>query len=499
MITVCSLLTLQLLFASDNAVTRCLYSFKNVEEYTFERPATPLPKTHTELPQFTAETGYLYGTSLGGWLVMEINPVQRTLQSGLDVRPQWMFDQLSASSELDFVSGLREAVSDGYAIHTMRNHWSGYLPDDVLDAMAGLGINAVRIPVGYWIVDAPVGGSSPLEYGFNPEGFVTGGLNHLSQMLYKLKARGVVALLDMHALPCNSACVSDGMNCAAPLAYDDKAPIGDIKRCDGQVYPTLRRREGHWRDVSVEAVSKLAAWVRDLPDDLAGVVVAVQLANEPALNSGGFDAMIKEFYTEALHAARENLPSLPLVLSFIPPNDYAVPAFLNSLMAGGGGQLLADHHWYLNWAGPEGVILSWADLHRRACHEAAASWSVYSAASVKLLIGEWSLAANHDAPLDITDPQIISELRQLFREQLEVYTSDPNVIGSFYWTLRMGSGWDPRPTEESPGGQQVHGSSAYRSFASYPFRVWSLLEMQAAGVALPLNSSFEGTCSFVPP
>ena len=32
-------------------------------------------------------------------------------------------------------------------------------------------------------MDAPVGGSSPLEYGISPEGFVTGGLNHLLTLL----------------------------------------------------------------------------------------------------------------------------------------------------------------------------------------------------------------------------------------------------------------------------------------------------------------------------
>ena len=33
----------------------------------------------------------------------------------------------------------------------------------------------MRVPVGYWIMDAPVGGSSPYEYGISPEGFITGG------------------------------------------------------------------------------------------------------------------------------------------------------------------------------------------------------------------------------------------------------------------------------------------------------------------------------------
>jgi hypothetical protein len=56
------------------------------------------------------------------------------------------------------------------------------------------------------------------------------------------------------------------------------------------------------------------------------------------------------------------------------------------------------------------------------------------------------------------------------------------VRGAFYWSLRMGSGWDPRPTAQAPDGAQREGSSAWRSRDGYPFKVWSLLEMADAGI-----------------
>ena len=79
----------------------------------------------TTTPASLLPTGgsYLHGVSLGGWLVLEINPSQRLSTSSPDVRPQWMFDQLEAASELDFVSSLRASHSDEYAIQTMKNHW----------------------------------------------------------------------------------------------------------------------------------------------------------------------------------------------------------------------------------------------------------------------------------------------------------------------------------------------------------------------------------------
>lgn len=170
----------------------------------------------------------------------------------------WMYDQIFANSELDFVTDLRKEGGDEFAVATMRNHWSGYITDDQLDAAKRLGVDTVRVPVGYWIMDAPTFplDSTPLDYGISPEGFVTGGLNHLKDMLVALKQRDMVALVDIHAMPCNSACVSDGLYCALPLAFAPPgfAPIGDMKRCGGGTYPTTRvptKGEKDWSDVRV--------------------------------------------------------------------------------------------------------------------------------------------------------------------------------------------------------------------------------------------------------
>ena len=95
----------------------------------------------------SSEGTYWHGVSLGGWLLMEINPSVKTASSGPDVRPSWMFDQIEAAAELDFVTGLR-STSDEFAIATMRNHWEGFITDSALDAAASLGVNAVRIPIG---------------------------------------------------------------------------------------------------------------------------------------------------------------------------------------------------------------------------------------------------------------------------------------------------------------------------------------------------------------
>ena len=72
------------------------------------------------------------------------------------------------------------------------------------------------------------------------------------------------------------------------------------------------------------------------------------------------------------------------------------------------------------------------------------------------------------------------------------------VRGAFFWTLRMGSGWDPRPTDAAPDGRQRDGTSAWRSRPGYPYTVWSLLEMAREDIieAMDAESVF-GACDGV--
>ncbi|KAJ8518078.1 hypothetical protein ONZ45_g4797 [Pleurotus djamor] len=61
-----------------------------------------------------------------------------------------------------------------------------------VDELASLGINTVRIPLGYWIIERLV------EEG---EFYPKGGLAHLRRGLTQLNKAGIVAILDHHALP----------------------------------------------------------------------------------------------------------------------------------------------------------------------------------------------------------------------------------------------------------------------------------------------------------
>ena len=114
-----------------------------------------------------------------------------------------------------------------------------------------------------------------------------------------------------------------------------------------------------------------------------------------------------------------------MVMSFIPPNDYAVPAFINALRAdgnAGGGPLVIDHHWYLNWAGDLMVgddksARNWTKVHQRACHAAVANWQWCAQGEWAVMLGEWSLAT---CQMWGTHPQTIVEATKTFLTDLQI-------------------------------------------------------------------------------
>ena len=161
-------------------------------------------------------------------------------------------------------------------------------------------------------------------------------------------------------LPRGQACISNGLSCDAPYAFassnDSMAGVvvGAIPRCKGEHhemehgnYSTSRTPGAalgivSWGDVAVESVAALARWIASLPPDLAPVIGALQLANEPALNTPGYLESVKHFYRRAIRAARAALASswaladLPLVLNFIYPNDRGLDEFMKEVNPWGG-------------------------------------------------------------------------------------------------------------------------------------------------------------------
>ncbi|KAI0091624.1 glycoside hydrolase family 5 protein [Irpex rosettiformis] len=118
----------------------------------------------------------IYGVNLGSWLVLEawMLPAEWAAMGGETC------DDCSQciASEFAYAQAYPKTVDFAFA-----KHWP----------LKDAGINTVRIPLGYWIIEALV--DRKTEY------FPRGGLRYLQRGLNWLKTAGIQAILDHHALP----------------------------------------------------------------------------------------------------------------------------------------------------------------------------------------------------------------------------------------------------------------------------------------------------------
>jgi len=74
-----------------------------------------------------------------------------------------------------------------------QKHWETWFTQDHIDELVCAGINTVRVPLGYWIVEALVNRDT--------EHYPRGGILQLQRGLSQLRDAGIAVILDHHALP----------------------------------------------------------------------------------------------------------------------------------------------------------------------------------------------------------------------------------------------------------------------------------------------------------
>ncbi|KIJ65456.1 glycoside hydrolase family 5 protein [Hydnomerulius pinastri MD-312] len=131
-------------------------------------------------------TGKIYGVNLGSWLVLESWMLP---QEWLDMGGQSCADcSTCIATESSFARAYPDTVDKTFA-----EHWDTWFTQDDVNQLKAAGINTVRVPLGYWIVEALVN--------YPTETFPRGGLAYLRRGLSWLQDAGIQAILDHHALP----------------------------------------------------------------------------------------------------------------------------------------------------------------------------------------------------------------------------------------------------------------------------------------------------------
>ncbi|CAK0798864.1 unnamed protein product [Prorocentrum cordatum] len=335
------------------------------------------------------------GVNLGGWLLAE----------------DWMW-----ASEM-FSQGIEDEYTlvqkhggpeDPRAVSLMQAHWETFLTEGDLDRLQEWGVSHVRVPLGWWTVDYDVG-----------DGFVDGSKRYLRRLIAWLQRRGMRALLDLHALP------------GAQTAY--------------QSFTGRKRERPHFftdpgeYERGKRAMLRLAELILELEAGpaTAGVVLGMELVNEPDWTYWDASPGIRELYEEMVPKLRSLLPAgrYALFLNFMESPRFDGAAWLASKLKEEPEvwqAVVYDAHVYHAYGDDDREGNNWTndmDSCKTCCRDRWVLWPVVQR-GLPLAIGEFSLNTGFGADA--------SFYPSFMGNQLSLWASGlPGLVGSFFWNFKI--------------------------------------------------------------
>lgn len=199
------------------------------------------------------------GVNLGGWLVLE-----------KWIRPS-VFANLPSSvvDEYTFCQNLGKTEAE----KRLRANWESWVTEQDIINYKNMGINHVRIPLGYWAFDIKAG-----------EPWVSGSWEYAKKAVAWCKKQGIKVMLTLHGAP------------GSQNGQDHSGQKGDIKFFNND--ENLQR--------ATAVVKQMAQWANLA--EWRETVTIIQVLNEPNLWGNDYNfrlGKLKEYYKMAYVAVRE--------------------------------------------------------------------------------------------------------------------------------------------------------------------------------------------------
>ncbi|KAF8322686.1 glycoside hydrolase [Clavulina sp. PMI_390] len=290
-------------------------------------------------------------------------------------------------------------------------HWSTFIDQTEVDLMKSYGINSVRIPLGFWIIESTV---------YANETYPQGGLDYLRKGCAMLKNAGISVLLDFHA---------------APGAQTASNPF--TGRCVSN--------PGFWTQSNFDrlnqAATELVTIVHNEPENF-GSVWGVEALNEPPTNGAetpGYYTYMTQFVAAVRNAenslnvsASERLATTFMDVSWQWQNSAGNPAYIEN-----GGNAY-DSHLYYSFGAPcdsIGCVSNTLASHISFACSASKLSSNAAVYNTPTFLGEWWLE-----PLSGTfDYFDQTSVRAFGDAQKKGYSPEGGNggFGWFFWSWKM--------------------------------------------------------------
>lgn len=326
--------------------------------------------------RMTDKSNQLCGVNLGGWLVLErwITP---SLFAGTDARDEYSLVQTPEGKE------------------KVKWHRRTFIAEEDFKWLSENKVNAVRIPVGYWLFE-------------NDEPF-TATVSYLDWAMEMAERYRLKVLIDLHALK------------GSQNGKDHSGRIGKAGWFDD---PTHKQETiALLREIAERYNHSPALW-------------GIALLNEPKVGLFSF-FKLKKYYREAYDALR---PLLRSGTHIVFSDGFLPRLFAGTIAKNSTVTAVMDVHWYQFGKANLGKYLK--KLSSRPGQIARLQ------KKQPIIIGEWSGVLSHETLQGLSKEERTHLQKRHIEKQLEVYSS---ALGWFYWTYKTEAGgiWDFREQVEN--------------------------------------------------
>lgn len=305
------------------------------------------------------------GVNLGGWLLLE----------------KWMTPSLFAGTDAVDEYSFMQTNDAQTKIETHRHT---FITEADFEWLARHGIEAVRIPVGYWLFDA--------------DGPYTPTIAYVDWAVEMAKKHGIKVLIDMHGAP------------GSQNGKDHSGRIGKAQWYDASEH----------RSCTIDILVRIAERYRNDP-----TVWGVQMLNEPKL--GVFQWKLRKFYEQAYQKVADvGRPGLVIVF-----HDAFTPRLLSAaLWPHSDNPAVMDIHWYHftellhKW-----LPVGWYFRKVKRRSNLIKRLQVHQ----PVIIGEWSMVLSAEA----LRKRRSSEHKDLMRQHAEIQLMTYKTAAAwFYWSYK---------------------------------------------------------------
>ncbi|KAF8575791.1 glycoside hydrolase family 5 protein [Ramaria rubella] len=355
----------------------------------FVEPYDPPPIPTPAFPPFNEAKASIFryrqqqGVNLGSWFVHEqwMTPSLFTCASGKKL------------SELDIASGW---VSTTSARNLLERHWDTFITAEDFEYLASIGINTVRLPIGYWNLGPLYCQNTPFE----PVADV-----------YQNSWARIVRTINMAA----SVSIGVLIDLHGAVGSQNGQPHSGIS--DGQT--NLFTNSAY----QTQTIAVLTFLTQQLA--LVNNVVGIQLLNEP-LNV----PQLTDFYTRALTTVRATSPQAA-TFPFYVHDGFDLQRF-NQYISARQDFVVQDHHSYF-------VFTPKDDAESPASHIQDITGSIGQSLATasqsqrnNLVVAEWSCALTPQSLAQAQDPEAAQ--KRFCEGQMEVYQN--TTAGWSFWSYK---------------------------------------------------------------